>query len=125
MWPGASTKRESGAMQFALERALTSMHSRIRGPYGCKSPFSTISLSLSPNLKKRLDANSYLWNDRAVLNVHFNPQSTGTLDGQDGPIATGPIDPKEVANVLVFLASDLSSAINGAVVPVDKAWSAA
>ncbi|OAG39147.1 hypothetical protein AYO21_06698 [Fonsecaea monophora] len=64
-------------------------------------------------------------NSRAVLNVHFNPQSTGTLDGQDGPIATGPIDPKEVANVLVFLASDLSSAINGAVVPVDKAWSAA
>ncbi|KAJ9642227.1 uncharacterized protein PV06_03214 [Exophiala oligosperma] len=63
-------------------------------------------------------------NSRPVLNVHFNPRSTDALNGQDGPIATGPISPEEVANVLVFLASDLSSAINGAVVPVDKAWSA-
>ncbi|XP_014553590.1 hypothetical protein COCVIDRAFT_40446 [Bipolaris victoriae FI3] len=50
-------------------------------------------------------------------------ETTGSLDQKNGPIANGPIGLEEIANVLVFLGSDLSSAINGVALPVDKAWS--
>lgn len=40
-------------------------------------------------------------------------------DQSKGPSIT----PEEVARVLVFLVSGLSSRVNGAVIPVDDAWS--
>lgn len=33
------------------------------------------------------------------------------------------IKPEEVAQVLIFLVSSASSKINGAIIPVDEAWS--
>ncbi|WP_312871227.1 SDR family NAD(P)-dependent oxidoreductase [Streptomyces lonarensis] len=53
--------------------------------------------------------------------------------GADGPSVVGPLvaagsgrlgDPEELAAVIVFLASDEASFINGAVLPVDDGWSA-
>jgi enoyl-[acyl-carrier-protein] reductase (NADH) len=35
----------------------------------------------------------------------------------------GVLSPETVENVLLFLASDLSKDINGAVLPVDSGWS--
>ena len=35
-----------------------------------------------------------------------------------------PIDVSEVADAIIFLASDASKKISGAVLPVDQAWSA-
>ena len=40
-------------------------------------------------------------------------------DQSKGPTIT----PEEVAEVLLFLASGLSSKVNGAVIPIDDAWS--
>lgn len=40
-------------------------------------------------------------------------------DQSKGPSIT----PEEVARVLVFLVSDFSNRVNGAVIPVDDAWS--
>jgi len=31
--------------------------------------------------------------------------------------------PKDIASLLVFLVSDLSSAINGSIIPIDRGWS--
>lgn len=35
----------------------------------------------------------------------------------------GVLQPDVIADVLLFLASDLSRAVTGAVIPIDRAWS--
>ncbi|KAH7561553.1 hypothetical protein BM1_02657 [Bipolaris maydis] len=63
--------------------------------------------------------------DRLVLNVQYELDDKADVGETDSLMASGPISPEEVANVLVLLGSDISSAVNGAVIPVDKGWSAA
>ncbi|KAJ5065369.1 hypothetical protein PSV09DRAFT_2254628 [Bipolaris maydis] len=60
-----------------------------------------------------------------VLNVQYELDDKADVGETDSLMASGPISPEEVANVLVLLGSDISSAVNGAVIPVDKGWSAA
>ena len=52
------------------------------------------------------------WIHRPVLDVHVKD-----VTGE------GAAEPRLCADVILFLASDLSRGVNGAIIPVDQGWS--
>jgi hypothetical protein len=64
--------------------------------------------------------NLYIIFISSILLIHPRPNHALIGNLQTGE---GVMTPETVANVLLFLASDLSKDINGAVLPVDNGWS--
>ena len=50
-------------------------------------------------------------------------KSVHSAHGSDDPGYSKPATPESIANLLTFLSSDMSMEINGAIIPIDHAWS--
>ncbi|KAI9745052.1 MAG: hypothetical protein M1818_001330 [Claussenomyces sp. TS43310] len=73
-------------------------------------PGGTGSTNIGDSVNKdRIDHASYL----QIRPVHALHMPTNVPD----------IEPQDIANAILFLASDMSKKISGAILPVDKAWS--
>lgn len=98
-------------MQRSLSRRLVKHIT-----YSRFSILLTSVAGVSTNIGRDIDRDSF---DMEAFETMKPVQLAHMPDQSKGPRITS----EEVARVLVFLVSGLSSRVNGAVIPVDDAWS--
>jgi NAD(P)-dependent dehydrogenase (short-subunit alcohol dehydrogenase family) len=112
MWLGGFTKKAFGAMAYCLAALQPTLHHRCRWST-LILPASMHSCKLNARPRVLLLAITYL--NSPIVQMHVSKDSEGT------PVPYIGVD--NVARGIAFLASEESTMINGAMIPIDNAWS--